>query len=104
MPRRIPFHVPDRHPATSPAVLYRSQEGRREDNRFYASTLWRQLRAAFLAANPLCDECSRHGRTEVATDVHHLKERKTHPHLSLEWDNLQALCRRCHNAKRGDRC
>lgn len=101
MPRRIPVHDSNPHPATSPDAVYRSQVGRRQDNLFYKSTVWRRLRAAFLAANPLCDECSRHGKTEVATDVHHLQERKTHPDLSLDWDNLQALCRRCHNAQRG---
>lgn len=101
MPRRIPTHDPNPHPATRPEAIYRSRDGRREDNRFYSSTVWRRLRAAYLAENPLCDECSRHGKTELATDVHHLKERKTHPHLALDCDNLRALCRRCHNAQRG---
>jgi 5-methylcytosine-specific restriction endonuclease McrA len=35
-------------------------------------------------------------------NVDHIKPRKTHPHLSLEFDNLQVLCSRC-NKRKGNR-
>jgi 5-methylcytosine-specific restriction endonuclease McrA len=39
----------------------------------------------------------------AATDVDHILDRRPHPELALDRDNLQPLCRRCHNAKRADR-
>ena len=33
-------------------------------------------------------------------EVDHIKPRATHPHLELEFDNLQVLCRDC-NRKKG---
>jgi 5-methylcytosine-specific restriction protein A len=74
-----------------------------EDNRFYASTSWRKLRAAFLCEHPLCDECQRKGLTESALHVHHIQERKDHPERELDWENLQALCVPCHGNKRKHR-
>jgi 5-methylcytosine-specific restriction protein A len=82
------------------AAVYRAGPERAEDNRFYSSRRWRRLRALFLAAHPLCAECSRQGRTQIATDVHHKRERKQDPDRALDWSNLEALCRACHNAKR----
>src|SRR5262245_11627506 len=62
---------------------------------------WRKLRAAFLAAHPLCAECRRQGRLTPATVVDHIT-----PHHGIDdplyWDldhNGQALCASCHGAK-----
>jgi 5-methylcytosine-specific restriction enzyme A len=97
MPNRIPYQ-------RTAAALVRSSaqartETRLEMNRFYAHPRWRRLRRAFLMENPLCDECSKAGRTEPAIDVHHIKERSEHPALAYEWTNLQALCKQCHAIK-----
>ena len=56
---------------------------------------WRQIRAMFLAANPLCEMCRREGRYTTATEVHHVKplaDGGTH-----DFSNLMALCKPCHS-------
>jgi 5-methylcytosine-specific restriction endonuclease McrA len=98
MPKRVPYHRPVTLAASS--VTYRRQPARAEDNRFYCSVPWRRLRAAFLAAHPLCADCRRQGRVTAASEVHHVKERRDHPDLALDWANLEALCRPCHNGRR----
>ena len=59
---------------------------------------WRKVRGQYLAMNPLCCECLEAGKTEPAFDVDHIK-----PLLMggerLDFNNLQSLCRRCHNKK-----
>ena len=63
------------------------------------NALWRKLRTAFLAKNPLCAECKRAGKVKPATDVDHIVPH--HGDQKLFWDvsNLQALCKRCHSRK-----
>lgn len=105
MPWKVSTHRPR---PTSPAIKaaadpsnqYETKDSRRADKRFYASTRWRRLRAAFLAENPLCADCKAKGRFTTAVHVHHLLERKDRPDLAHEWSNLQALCQPCHNSKR----
>ena len=64
---------------------------------------WRRIRAQYLRHHPLCqatDEAALrfHARFgDAATDVDHIV-----PVVqggTSEWDNLQALCHRCHSAK-----
>lgn len=63
---------------------------------------WRKLRAAKMAAQPLCEMCSRSGRLVFAEQVHHIKPvesaRTTEGMRALMFDNtnLMALCVRCH--------
>ncbi|OWB24491.1 HNH endonuclease, partial [Xanthomonas oryzae] len=56
---------------------------------------WRQLRAAHLAAEPLCRQCARGGRVVAASDVDHIDgdDSNNAP------DNLQSLCHACHSRK-----
>ena len=56
---------------------------------------WRQIRAMFLAAHPLCEMCILAGRYTAATEVHHLKPLADGGTNSV--DNLQALCKPCHS-------
>jgi 5-methylcytosine-specific restriction protein A len=105
MPSRVPTYRPRRF--STPRALtaghrYERRADRQEDKDFYKSPPWRKLRAAFLAAFPLCHDCDARGRTEAARHVHHVKDRKAHPDLALDWDNLQALCVGCHNRKRAE--
>lgn len=64
-------------------------------NAFYVSKNWRGLRAYKLYVNPFCERCL--PTLTQATEVHHIKEVKTHPELSLEFDNLESLCKTCHS-------
>ena len=105
MPGKIPTMktgaklVPIKPKPSEAKAFYANRPERREDNAFYCSAEWRKLRSAYLAEHPLCEECQRRQRVEAATDVHHKAPRKANPDLALAWDNLEALCRRCHNAK-----
>jgi len=62
---------------------------------------WRKLRDMFLARHPLCaDLFGYHQRdkvTELATDVDHVLPKRAGGADS--YDNLQALCHRCHSRK-----
>ncbi|HXG36536.1 MAG TPA: HNH endonuclease signature motif containing protein [Dehalococcoidia bacterium] len=53
---------------------------------------WRRLRAAFLAAHPLCCDCG-----EPATDVDHETPRSAGG--TDDWRNLRSRCHRCHSKK-----
>ncbi len=68
-------------------------------DRFYATTAWRKLRGRFIEANPLCVHCLEIDRTEPATHVDHVVERRDDPSRELDWENLQSLCLSCHSSK-----
>jgi len=54
---------------------------------------WRKIRAAFLAAHPICGTCQQ----APATEVHHIRPRR---HGGTDdWTNLRAQCRRCHSTR-----
>lgn len=66
--------------------------------KFYKSNEWMTLRLEALKRdNYECQLCKVAGRYHKAENVHHMKEVKTHPHLSLTLNNLQCLCIKCHN-------
>ncbi len=63
---------------------------------------WLTLRRHKLTAQPLCELCKEQGRTEAATEVHHIKpvedglsfrEKET---LMFDPHNLMSLCHACH--------
>ena len=60
---------------------------------------YQALRRQVLAEQPLCEQCRREGRAAAAVEVDHVLRSSTHPELLHDRDNLQALCRRCHEAK-----
>ena len=65
-----------------------------DTNKRYGAA-WRRIRAAYIAAHPLCEECQRAGRLTPAREVHHilpLSQGGTH---AIE--NLMALCTACHS-------
>ena len=57
---------------------------------------WRKIRALYVKAHPLCEECLKHGRTIPVEQVHHivpLSDGGTH-----DLSNLMSLCKSCHSA------
>ena len=60
---------------------------------------WRKLRAAYLAAHPLC-EC---GCDQVAAVVDHKRPHNGDDALMYAWDNLQAMTKACHDRKTAGR-
>jgi 5-methylcytosine-specific restriction protein A len=67
---------------------------------------WRRARAAYLAAHPLCAECSRQGRVTPARVVDHVVPHRGDQALFWDEANWQPLCDHtspfdCHGAKTG---
>lgn len=72
------------------------------DRAFYCSREWELCREAYLQkVNHLCERCKAKGIYEPAKIVHHKiylnKENFTDPSVSLNFDNLEALCAMHHN-------
>ena len=72
---------------------------RRASFKFYGSTRWRKLRQWILQMHPLCVDCKSDGVLRQATVVDHIKPRSERPDLAYDQDNLQGLCKTCHEAK-----
>ena len=71
----------------------------KEYTAFYNSTQWRKLRQQVLMRdNYLCQHCLAEG---VVNDknliVHHIVELKRDWNKRLDMENLEAVCRTCHN-------
>lgn len=70
---------------------------------FYKSRAWKDCRAAYLnRKHGLCEECMKHGLYTPADTVHHIihltPENINDPSITLNPDNLRAVCRDCHAA------
>ena len=68
---------------------------------FYSSVAWQRTRDAYLkSVSGLCERCLASGRIVAAEIVHHkvhLNETNINdPSITLNFDNLEALCRECH--------
>lgn len=75
---------------------------------FYKSKSWKRCRDGYMSrAGGLCEECLKRGVYRPAALVHHLIEINPQnindPSVTLNWDNLQAVCRECHAEKHGAR-
>lgn len=65
-----------------------------EHNQRYGSK-WRKLRARFLKAHLLCEQCKSQGKYTMATEVHHIKPLSEGG--TNDENNLMALCKSCHS-------
>ncbi|MBS6365582.1 MAG: HNH endonuclease [Actinomycetaceae bacterium] len=73
---------------------YRRYQRDPKINRRYGAR-WRRIRAAYVAAHPLCEDCLEAGRYTPVQEVHHilpLEHGGTH-----NFDNLRSLCKPCHS-------
>lgn len=69
-------------------------------NDFLNSAAWKALRRAVVAQyGRKCMACGTTPKNPRMTHVDHIKPRKTHPELTMSFDNLQVLCCRCNKAK-----
>lgn len=71
--------------------------------RFYKSTAWKNCSQVYLHRQGyLCEECLKRGLHTPATLVHHIvhisPENIGDPSVTLNFDNLEALCVDCHAA------
>ncbi|MDR1014745.1 MAG: HNH endonuclease [Coriobacteriales bacterium] len=64
--------------------------------KFYSSAAWRRTREAYAASrHRLCELCL--SPADVVHHVRRLTPNNIHDaSVTLSWDNLQLLCRRCH--------
>ena len=76
--------------------------------RFYKSKTWQSCRLAYAkSVGGLCEECLKQGRYNAGVIVHH----KVHinpenievPEITMNFENLELLCRDCHAAQHGKR-
>lgn len=73
-----------------------------EIEKFYTSRAWRRCREGFLQSRGgLCENCMKRGLVEPATQIHHKIpisiDNLGDPSITLNYDNLMALCDRCHS-------
>lgn len=69
---------------------------------FYASQAWRAVRYDALKRSRGCCELCGAAPTDAALHVDHIAPRSKYPHLALDINNLQVLCRAC-NIGKGNR-
>jgi len=60
---------------------------------------WEKLRNLVRREEPLCRECSKHGRIRSTEHIDHIIPVATREDLRLVRENLQGLCSACHVAK-----
>lgn len=70
--------------------------------KFYSSKQWQDCRDEYMKqAHYLCENCLKKGIYKPAEIVHHIIEIDPVtiecPEISLCFDNLEAVCRECHN-------
>lgn len=69
--------------------------------KFYNSKEWYRCRNTYAKkVNHLCERCLSFGIYSVGEIVHHIKpitpENINDPNITLNFDNLEMLCRKCH--------
>lgn len=70
---------------------------------FYSSGSWANCREGYRkSVGNLCENCLKNGMIEPAQEVHHkiklTPKNINNPNVTLNWDNLEALCGKCHKA------
>ena len=72
---------------------------------FYKSKAWQRTRDAYASSvGGLCECCRSHGLINAGEIVHHkvhlTPENINDPSIALNWDNLELLCKTCHDEER----
>ena len=75
---------------------------------FYVSRAWSNCRSAYKRyKGGLCENCLRNGIIAAGAEVHHkvkLTEQNVNdPGISLNWNNLELLCKSCHALQHGSK-
>jgi 5-methylcytosine-specific restriction endonuclease McrA len=66
---------------------------------FYSSKAWKNTQAAYMESrNYVCERCGNAAR--IVHHIHYITPQNINdPDITLNWDNLCALCIDCHNAE-----
>ena len=77
---------------------------------FYVSAKWRKCRTAYAkSVGNLCEKCRKRGIINPGTkeqplETHHkirlTDENINDPSITLNWDNMELLCKKCHDEER----
>lgn len=78
---------------------YNKEIKKKYRNPFYVSRAWIKIRTAYINEYPLCEVCKKKDKIVLATEIDHKIAIRIDYDLRMEWDNLQALCHRCHSKK-----
>lgn len=71
---------------------------RNEIDKLYHSPAWQRARVHVLIRDHyLCQECKRQGVITRASTVHHKEHAKDNPERFFDEDNLESICKACHN-------
>lgn len=98
MPNRPPLHrAPGVETYLDRAVI-RSRD--RSPSRIYGRQ-WQALRRAYLVLHPVCECADQCGGASTVVD--HVKPHNGDRALLMDWDNLQAMTKPCHDAKTAGR-
>ena len=65
---------------------------------FYSYSLWQKLRKVILRNSPLCVYCQKKGILTPAEVVDHIKPHRGDRELFFDANNLQSLCKKCHDS------
>jgi 5-methylcytosine-specific restriction endonuclease McrA len=70
-------------------------------SRFYRTERWNRCRKAYRnAKGGLCERCLARGLIVPGVEVHHrihlTPDNLDDPEITLSWDNLELLCKACH--------
>jgi len=76
--------------------------------KFYSSQAWADCREAYKkSVGGLCERCMARGQVEPGEIVHHrihlTPETINDPEYTLNWNNLELVCRSCHAEEHGAR-
>lgn len=98
-PLRVAFHA---HGEEGPGVHDR-QEG--FAHQFYTSKAWRKCARGYRAhCAHLCERCLAKGLIVPGVEVHHkirlTPQNISDPAIALNWENLELLCKSCHDEER----
>lgn len=87
------------HQTTTNRAKWRQRDETRAPSSERYGHRWAKLSRRFLAEHPLCAHCLLRGRTTAARHTDHIVPIEDDPSRRYDWDNLQALCPRCHRQK-----
>lgn len=74
---------------------------------FYKSPAWQNARKSYMkSVGGLCEKCRKAGIYKAGEIVHHkihiTPDNIDDPDITLNWDNLELLCRECHYLMHND--
>lgn len=88
------------HQRTLPTPKRRYEHHYHNGKNIYKTTQWRNLRAQYVAFQPLCEHCLAFDIIKPGKIVDHIIELEDGGQ-PFEKSNLQHLCHSCHNTKTG---